>query len=52
MASSSTRDKKAPEKKKPSSPDTLVRGKKGADIELSEEDLKQVTGAAAKKGHY
>ena len=35
---------------KSSSPDSLTRGKKGAEIELSEEDLKKVSGAAAKKG--
>ena len=45
-------DKKKTEKKKSSSHDKPTQGKKTADIELSEEDLKKVTGAATKKSHY
>ncbi len=52
MAASSIRDKKASEKKKPSSSDTLAQSKKSAAVELSDEDLKKVTGAAVKKNHY
>jgi hypothetical protein len=46
-------DKKTTEKKKSSSHDKPMQGKKTAEIELSEEDLKKVTGAATtKKSHY
>ncbi len=35
--------------KKASDPDTLTKSRKGAEIELTEAELKRVTGAAAKK---
>jgi len=42
-------DKKNTPKKPVSDPGTLIRSKKGAEIDLTEEELKQVVGAAAKK---
>ncbi len=55
MASTSTRasDKKKSAKKSASDPGKLIRSGKGAEIALSEEDLKRVVGGGsyqAKKG--
>ncbi len=43
-------DKKKASKKETADPGTLLRSKKGAEIDLTEEELRRVVGAAAKKG--
>ena len=41
---------KSPASGKPASPDALVKTGKGRDVELSEEDLKKVSGGVRKAG--
>jgi len=47
MASKSSKTNKGPGKKAASSPDDLTKGRKGKTAELSEEELKNVSGGAA-----
>ncbi|HXP78077.1 MAG TPA: hypothetical protein VN823_28325 [Stellaceae bacterium] len=47
--SKGTPKRDAAKKKEASDPNSLTRSKKGAEIELTEEELKTETGASAKK---
>jgi len=53
MASKTSKTNKGPGKKAASSPDDLTKGRKGKTAELSEEELKNVSGGgiAVTEGH-
>ena len=52
MARITNADKKRPTKKKPASPDSVIKGAKAGAAELSEDELKDVSGGTyLKLGH-
>jgi hypothetical protein len=52
MARITDADKKRPTKKKPASPDSVIKGAKAGAAELSEDELKDVSGGTyLKLGH-